>query len=142
MGARSNTLVTPTRRQRGKKSKGWMVAVFKDPDSFPEASCVVGVLQGWELPADDELRSPDHTTKSLAVLGCAAPIPHCDAPSQDALYCTPVEVGEDDWVHAKLLQCPQEEEAFPGRFDNLVRMSRPVEVIADVHPEESEAADL
>ena len=96
---------------------------------------MVGVLQGWELPADDELRSPDHTTKGLAVLGCAAPIPHCDAPSQDALYCTSVEVGEDDWVHAKLLQSPQEEEAFPGRFDHLVRMSRPGEIIA-------EAADL
>ena len=45
-------------------------------------------------------------------------------------------------VHAKLLQSPQEEEAFPGRFDHLVRVSRPGEVIADVHPEEAEAADL
>ena len=69
---------------------------------------MVGVLQGWELPADDELRSPDHTTKGLAVLGCAAPIPHCDATSQNALYCASLEVSEDDGVHAKLLQSPQE----------------------------------
>src|SRR4029434_2249067 len=47
------------------------------------------------------MNSADLTTlQGLAVLGCAAPIPHCDAPSQDALYCASVEVGEDDWVHA------------------------------------------
>ena len=38
-----------------------MVAVFKDPASFSDASCVEDVLQGWELPAYDELRRPDHT---------------------------------------------------------------------------------
>ena len=70
------------------------------------------------------MNSADLTTlQGLAVLGCAAPIPHCDAPSQDALYCTSVEVGEDDRVHAKLLQSPQEEEALPGRFDHLVCVS-------------------
>ena len=93
---RPDATVPPSRRQRGKKSEGWVVAVLKDPASFPEASCVVGVLQGWELSADDELRSPDHTTKGLAVLGCAAPIPHCDATSQDAVYSTSVKVSEDD----------------------------------------------
>ena len=93
---RPDATVPPSRRQRGKKSEGWVLAVLKDPASFPEASCVVGVLQGWELPADDELRRPDHTTQGLAVLGCAAPIPHCDAPSQDALYSASVKVSEDD----------------------------------------------
>ena len=39
-----------------------MVAVFKDPASFSDASCVEDVLQGWELPAYDEFRRPDHTT--------------------------------------------------------------------------------
>ena len=38
-----------------------MVAVFKDPASFSDASCVEDVLQGWELPADDELCRPDQT---------------------------------------------------------------------------------
>ena len=71
---------------------------------------------------------------------CAAPIPHCDATSQYALYCASIEVSEDDSVHAKLLQSPQEEQAFPGSFNYLV--SRPGEIIADVHPEEPEAADL
>ena len=57
---------------------------------------MVGVLQGWVLPADDELSRPDRTAWDLAVLGCAAPVPHCDATSQDALYSTSVKVSEDD----------------------------------------------
>ena len=42
---RPDATVPPSRRQQGKKSEGWVVAVLKDPASFPEASCVVGVLQ-------------------------------------------------------------------------------------------------
>src|SRR4029434_10168179 len=60
--ARPDATVPPFRRQRGKKSEGWVVAVLKDSASFLDALCVVGVLQGWELLTDDELRSPDHTT--------------------------------------------------------------------------------
>ena len=65
---------------------------------------------------------------------------HTDATSQ-MLYHASVEVCEDDWLHAKLLQSPQEEEPFPGCFDHLVCVSRPGEVITDMHPEEPEAAD-
>src|SRR4029434_10570387 len=78
------------------------------------------------------------TLQGLAVLGCAAPIPHCDAPSQDAFYCTSVESMP---IHAKLLQSPQEEEALPGCLDHLVCVSIPGEVVTDVDPAEPEAAD-
>ena len=94
--ARPNASVSPARRQQGKKTEGWVVTVSQNPASFPEASCVVGVLQGWELPANDELSRPDHTTQGLAVPVCAAPIPHCDTTSQNALYSASVEVSEDD----------------------------------------------
>lgn len=41
------------------------------------------------------------------VLGCEAQAPHCDTVRM-------LSICEDDWVHAKLLQSPQEEETFPA----------------------------
>jgi len=62
---RLNALVMlrSTRRRQLEQSKAW-VAVNDFP-CFPKASCVVDALHGWEMVANDALRSLHHPLEGL-----------------------------------------------------------------------------
>jgi len=47
--------VTSTRQQQREQSIAWVAVVLNDVPCFPQASCVVDALQGWEMAADDAL---------------------------------------------------------------------------------------
>lgn len=53
----------------------------------------VDILYGWKSLACDEFCCSHHSLESLAIVGRVTDIPYSDAPSQDTLYGTAVEVS-------------------------------------------------
>jgi len=59
--------VTSTRWQQSDQSMAWVAVVLNDFPCFPKESCVVDVLHGAEMAADDALRCLHHPLEGLAI---------------------------------------------------------------------------
>ena len=79
-----------SRRPDGSRVKvNVLVGVLHNPESFPEIKCVGGVLQAWELSANDLLCSPDspETRYHLTARGWAALVPYIGSAYLLSLVC-------------------------------------------------------
>ena len=93
------------------------------------------------LVTGDVLSRLHHPLESVTVQGGVAAIPGSDAASQDTLYSAPVEIAVNPGIHVEPLQPAEEEEPLSGHLPDGVCVVSPGQVIADVNPEEPEAAD-
>jgi len=108
--------VTSTRQQQREQSMAWVAVVLNDFSCFPKASCLVDVLHGGEMAADDAHRCLHHPQESLVVSSGAAAVPGSNAAREDALHGAPVQVSEGFWRHAKLLESPKKVNALWAVF--------------------------
>ncbi len=79
--------------------------------------------------------------QSFAIAACAVSIPGSDAAGQNAFHCAGVERVEDVGTHSKFPQAPDEKEALLCLLQHHSCVSRPCEVLSDVHSKKLKAAD-
>ncbi len=114
---------------------------YRLPDGlFPTMLCAE-VLLGQQLHPGYVLSSFPYPLQTLTFEGGATAIPGGDAASQDTLYGAPVEVAVYPDVHVDPFQPSEEDEPLSCCLCDGVGVVSTGQVLADMNPEEPEAAD-